>query len=622
MRTNIDNHNEIKFLNGLLDWVRSSPETEAYSRYEAMTRIVSAMKNKETFLKLDGLELTSIPKEISYLTNLESLDLSKNKLTSIPEEIGVLTALTGLSLCQNQLTSFPSEILNLNALTQLDLSQNRIRSIPAEIFKLYHLQGFDVSENQITSIPEEIGNLTALIRLNFNQNLIRLVPAQISNLIALEELGLEENKITSLPEEMRNLVALKVLVLGNNLLETIPHALLSFEQEGERNISLEYNRISPEECVILIKLASNNGVVLEISADYSQMPVQKQRELITEVTNKILSQSESEEFKQELQTFVESSGLDNFKSFLSRCPQTEGWNSHEAEMTQCLFEIVKKMSQSEAIKTKCESLAETAYGSCGDRVALAFVQMQLSLNLSDKKVEEMSVREVYDYAKQESVIKFLSEKSEAKIKQIKDSQLSLDKIEVHLAYMQIGQALGLPLKANGMLYKTSSNVTPEELEVVKKEFLLLDRERLIVEHTCTDNILRLHPFVQEIIKKVGNEDRFDIALREGENESDYLKRLESLQKDMVEEQIREISKVFKKELTASLSYKEESGEEEVKLSVSKSTAGFVHRIRDLVERPNTAEQPNTPEGNPENTTRRRRVVNRLKTAVESSRKGG
>jgi len=286
--------------------------------------------------------------------------------------------------------------------------------------------------------------------------------------------------------------------------------------------------------------------------DYTQLTTPQEEVLTAMVINKILATSPTEEAKKELQTFFESSpGLENFKMFLAHCPRTKGWKSHETEMTGCLLEIANKMSQSEAVKIKCQTLAETALETCGDRVGLAFVQMQLVLNLSDKKVEDMSIQEVYDYAKQESVMKFLSEKAETKIAEIKTTGGALDEIETHLAYLQVGRELGLNLTANDMLYQKFSNVRDVDLESAKQEFRELDREHQIAKHIYEDGMLRTNIFVKEIIEKVAAREEFDTSGKEDENDKAYYDRTKGLTSAIEETTISEIQKAIQGELTNS-----------------------------------------------------------------------
>jgi Leucine-rich repeat (LRR) protein len=428
-------------------------------------------------------------------TNSQRLELDELGLSSLPAEIGNLTALTGLHLYNNQLTTLPTEIGNLTALT-----------------------GLSLDGNQLTTLPTEIGNLTALIVLHLYNNQLTTLPTEIGNLTDLRNLNLDGNQLTTLPESLLN-----------------PPAGL------HRNIRLESNPISPAEAIRLSQLALAGGVTLEISIQDHQAPAAaQQQELANSIGDKILLKA-PEEKREELKALLDSEQLPNFKLFLAECTRTEGWKSHEPEMTQRLLEILEKMSESEAVKIKCETLAATASGSCGDRVGLAFVHMQLALNLSDKEVKDMSPQEVYDYAKQESVIKFLSDKSQAKIDQIKTFGGGLDEIETHLAYLQIGQELGLNLRGNGMLYQRCSNVTDKDLESAKEEFQASDPELLTAKHLYEDGMLRKHPFVQEIITEVSSREEFSAEEKEGENSQEYQARVNTLPKLVAEAAIAEIA---------------------------------------------------------------------------------
>src|SRR3972149_4712807 len=54
-------------------------------------------------------QLTSLPREIGYLTNLRKLDCSGNLLTSLPREIGCLTNLQVLNCSWNRLVHLTPE---------------------------------------------------------------------------------------------------------------------------------------------------------------------------------------------------------------------------------------------------------------------------------------------------------------------------------------------------------------------------------------------------------------------------------------------------------------------------------------------------------------------------------
>ncbi len=56
---------------------------------------------------LHNNNLTSIPKSIGKLSNLQELDLNDNNLTSLPESIQMLTKLQSLNLSDNNLMNIP-----------------------------------------------------------------------------------------------------------------------------------------------------------------------------------------------------------------------------------------------------------------------------------------------------------------------------------------------------------------------------------------------------------------------------------------------------------------------------------------------------------------------------------
>jgi hypothetical protein len=278
----------------------------------------------------------------------------------------------------------------------------------------------------------------------------------------------------------------------------------------------------------------------------------------TGIIGKIIAKAPAGKRK-ELQDFLQSENLsDFFKEFLSECPRTRGWKNKEALMTQGLLNIVDQMSQNQALKTKCEILAETALGSCEDRVTLAFLQMQLAINLSGKELQNMSISEVYDYAKQESLMNFLTNKAEAKILQIEDfkrgigeaeaSRIIKDEIEIYLAYLQIGQELGLKMQASDMLYQACSHVSNEELQSAKQEFLAADQNQRIASHIYNDDYLKQHVFVKSIIEEVGNRAEFNADSEQSENDLDavYLNRIKNLQQSFITTVISEISSEIEK----------------------------------------------------------------------------
>ncbi|MBN3890562.1 MAG: leucine-rich repeat domain-containing protein [Nostoc sp. JL31] len=79
---------------------------------ELLQIIERTAREKATVLSLYNKKLSSLPPEISQLSNLTKLVLSGNQLSSLPPEIGQLSNLTKLFLNNNpQLSSPPPEIV-------------------------------------------------------------------------------------------------------------------------------------------------------------------------------------------------------------------------------------------------------------------------------------------------------------------------------------------------------------------------------------------------------------------------------------------------------------------------------------------------------------------------------
>ena len=102
-------------------------------------------------------------------------------MTSLPPEITQLTQLTKLNLSDNQLATFPLEIVQLTQLTSLNLSSNQLTSLPPEITQLTQLTELDLSSNQLTSLPPEITQLTQFTELNLKNNRLPIPPEILDN---------------------------------------------------------------------------------------------------------------------------------------------------------------------------------------------------------------------------------------------------------------------------------------------------------------------------------------------------------------------------------------------------------------------------------------------------------
>lgn len=164
--------------------------------------------------------ITSLPPEIGNCTKLTCLQLYYNRLTSLPAEIGRLIALESLIIALNQLTSLPPEIGKLRALERLHAFDNKLTSLPNEIKDLKALKELWIGDNRLTSLPPGIGELTELQQLRVQRNRLTSLPEEIDGLISLQELLARENQLNSLPEGFWRLSYLDRVLINDNPLET------------------------------------------------------------------------------------------------------------------------------------------------------------------------------------------------------------------------------------------------------------------------------------------------------------------------------------------------------------------------------------------------------------------
>ncbi|EMY12742.1 leucine rich repeat protein [Leptospira weilii str. Ecochallenge] len=121
------------------------------------TDLTNALQNpsKVRVLNLSFQKLSTLPKEIGELQNLQTLDLFDNKLTVLPKEILQLQNLQRLDLSHNQLTILPKEIGQLQNLQELNLTGNRLKTLPKEIGFLKKLEILRLYQNEFSSEEKE-----------------------------------------------------------------------------------------------------------------------------------------------------------------------------------------------------------------------------------------------------------------------------------------------------------------------------------------------------------------------------------------------------------------------------------------------------------------------------------
>lgn len=116
--------------------------------------LVSLEKLRISYMDFSG---TPIPAEIGKLTNLNRLELYRNKLSgSIPPEIGNLVNLELLWLNRNNLTgTIPSKMGNLTNLINLSLNNNQLTGdVPIELSNLASIKILIMTDNRLSGLAK------------------------------------------------------------------------------------------------------------------------------------------------------------------------------------------------------------------------------------------------------------------------------------------------------------------------------------------------------------------------------------------------------------------------------------------------------------------------------------
>jgi GTPase SAR1 family protein len=105
-------------------------------------------------LNLDGNKLTTLPKSLSNLGNLEELILGDprsggNPISEIPESIRKLTKIKSIEFIDCNLNTLPHWLHELTSLESLFVSGNNLSELPSSLAKLEHLTILDLSENPL-----------------------------------------------------------------------------------------------------------------------------------------------------------------------------------------------------------------------------------------------------------------------------------------------------------------------------------------------------------------------------------------------------------------------------------------------------------------------------------------
>ncbi|KAM9837392.1 uncharacterized protein lrrc18b [Aulostomus maculatus] len=165
-------------------------------------------------LDLSFKELTSVPKCLQKLCDMDEVDLSRNLIRQIPDFIDNFIKICVLDLHSNYLNQIPVTIGRLQNLLVLNLCNNRLTSLPEELGLLRKLHTLHLGLNLLEALPASIGALKELRHIGLSDNLFTRVPRCLSKLDQLERVNLDRNPLlTQLPPLQESVVVTEKLFL-------------------------------------------------------------------------------------------------------------------------------------------------------------------------------------------------------------------------------------------------------------------------------------------------------------------------------------------------------------------------------------------------------------------------
>jgi len=217
---------------------RDEASREAEKKIEEARRLGAEELDLSAEWGSDSLKLTELPEALVQLTQLQTLDLSRNQLTTLPEWLCQLTHLQTLYLSDNQLTTLPEALGQLTQLQMLTLSRNQLTTLPEALGQLTQLQSLRLGANPLVALPETIRecvNLRYLVLMTITS--ISSLAHVISQLTDLRDLNIWHCKCEAIPVPFLRLSNLTGLYAGNNGLTSLPTEICQLEELRELNLS-------------------------------------------------------------------------------------------------------------------------------------------------------------------------------------------------------------------------------------------------------------------------------------------------------------------------------------------------------------------------------------------------
>lgn len=160
---------------------------------------------------------------------------------------------------------------------------------------------------------------------------------------------------------------------------------------------------------------------------------------------------------------------ESFGTFLSRIKGTRdysgGQRHHRTATQDRVVQLLEHLQYDSALRNDCFNLAEEAVVTCGDRIAMALLDMEM-LCLTSRKAEEIRAgvhdanpQNLVDFCKGQYRLKVLE-----RLTKEKSVTTSIDEVEFYLGQvLALSERYALPVKITSMIFPNVSVVTQQDM---------------------------------------------------------------------------------------------------------------------------------------------------------------
>ncbi|WP_134796740.1 T3SS effector E3 ubiquitin-protein ligase IpaH9.8 [Shigella boydii] len=397
-------------------------------RDEAVSRLKECLINNSDELRLDRLNLSSLPDNLPAQITL--LNVSYNQLTNLPELPVTLKKLYSASNKLSELPVLPP------ALESLQVQHNELENLPALPDSLLTM---NISYNEIVSLPSLP---QALKNLRATRNFLTELPAfSEGNNPVVREYFFDRNQISHIPESILNL-------------------------RNECSIHISDNPLSSHALQALQRLTSSpdyHGPRIYFSMSDGQLNT-LHRPLADAVTAWFPENKQSD-VSQIWHAFEHEEHANTFSAFLDRLSDTVSARNTSGFREQ-VAAWLEKLSASAELRQQSFAVAADATESCEDRVALTWNNLRKTLlvHQASEGLFDNDTGALLSLGREMFRLEILEDIARDKVRTLH----FVDEIEVYLAFQtMLAEKLQLSTAVKEMRFYGVSGVTANDLRTAE-----------------------------------------------------------------------------------------------------------------------------------------------------------